>query len=438
MKRTVLFMVGILMLSVDARAQEQSPLRLEDAIQFALKNNRGFLIAGQNLRKAQARVEEAKGAGRLQIAGDATYTRFDEVAKARFGLQEIPLGNIDNRTARLTLTQPVDISGIIRTAKQAAALFAEASRLEYEKAKNELILHVTTAYQDVLRAEAFVKVAEEALKNAQERLRITKVQIETGVAAKFDLLRAETQVAANQQALITARNALELAKASFNNVLGRDLNAPVQLVEIAELPSTSKSLEAYVQEALQLRPEVQAAEKNIQLAEKNLVNARRDQLPTMLINGQWQFNLNTAVFNPRRTVFTATAVVSMPIRDGGITAARVAQAENDLESARIGAQQIREGVALEVRSAYLSLKEAEQKIEVAKRGLEQAREGLRLARLRYEAGVAPQLEISDAEVAYTQAQTNLVSARYDYLYAWARLMKAIGRIGELEYGRKEV
>ncbi len=50
--------------------------------------------------------------------------------------------------------------------------------------------------------------------------------------------------------------------------------------------------------------------------------------------------------------------------------------------------------------------------------------------MRFEAGVSPQLEISDAELAFTQAQTNLVNAQFDYLDAYAALLRAIGTIDE--------
>jgi len=83
-----------------------------------------------------------------------------------------------------------------------------------------------------------------------------------------------------------------------------------------------------------------------------------------------------------------------------------------------------------VRQAYLNLQDAQKRLEVARKGLEQATEALRLARVRFEAGVSPQLEISDAELAFTQAQTNLVNAQFDYLDAYAALLRAIGAIDE--------
>jgi outer membrane protein len=149
-----------------------------------------------------------------------------------------------------------------------------------------------------------------------------------------------------------------------------------------------------------------------------------------VLTGQADFNLNTSPFNPRRETYTGVVVLSVPIWDGGIARAREAQARDDLEIAQLRLQQAQEGVALEVRQAYLSLQDAQKRLEVARKGLEQATEALRLARVRFEAGVSPQLEISDAELAFTQAQTNLVNAQFDYLDAYAALLRAIGAIDE--------
>jgi outer membrane protein len=407
-----------------------NPLTLDEAIQLALRNNRAVQISERSIEKSRNAVREARGNALPQIQGNATYTRFDRVATARFGPQPIRLGNIENRTARITLTQVIDISGIVRTAVRAASVFVSISELEYERTRNDTILQVIQAYQGVARADEFVRVAEEALKNAQERRRIIRAQVDAGVAAQFDLLRAETAVAQAEQAVLNARNQRELAAAALNNLLGRDLNTPVQVVKPAELPPLQEAeLDALTQQAYQNRPEILAAERGVELSRVNIQNARRGILPSIVLTGQADFNLNTSTFNPRRESYTGIVVLSVPIWDSGITRAREAQARDDLEIAQLRLQQAKEGVALEVRQAYLNLQDAQKRLTVAQKGLEQAAEALRLARVRFEAGVSPQLEISDAELAFTQAQTNLVNAQFDYLDAYAALQRAIGVIG---------
>jgi len=434
--RLTLTTLGLTSLLVAPCWTQSDSLTLDEAIQIALRNNRAVQISERNVDKSRNAVREARGNALPQIQGNATYTRFDRVATAQFGPQRIRLGNIENRTARITLTQVIDISGIVRTAVRAASVFVSISELEYERTRNDTILQVTQAYQGVARADEFIRVAEEALRNAQERLRLIRAQVDAGVAAQFDLLRAETAVAQAEQAVLNARNQRELAVAALNNLLGRDLNTPVQVVKPTELPPLQEAeLDALTQQAYQNRPEIIAAERGVELSRVNIQNARRGILPSLVVTGQADFNLNTSPFNPRRETYTGIVVLSVPIWDSGITRAREAQARDDLEIAQIRLQQAKEGVALEVRQAYLNLQDAQKRLVVAQKGLEQATEALRLARVRFEAGVSPQLEISDAELAFTQAQTNLVNAQFDYLDAYAALQRAIGVIGR-QYARR--
>lgn len=418
-----------------AFAQANELLTLEEAVSLALRNNRAVQISTLGVDKTRNALREARSKANFTIQGNATYTRFDRVAEARFGPQTVRIGNIENRTARITLTQIIDISGLVRTAVRAANVTLTVSELELARTRNDTILQVVQAYQGVARADEFVRVAEEALRNAQERLRLVRAQVDAGVAAQFDLLRAETAVAQADQAVLNARNQRELAAAALNNLLGRDLDAPVQVVKPARLPEeTLPPLETLTQQAYENRPELIAARRGVDLAQIGIETARRSLLPNIVLTGQADFNLNTSAFNPRRETYTGVAVLSVPIWDGGIARAREAQARDDLQIAQLRLQQAREGVALEVRQAYLNLQDAQKRLAVAQKGLEQATEALRLARVRFEAGVSPQLEISDAELAFTQAQTNLVNAQFDYLDAYAALLRAVGAI-ETQYRR---
>jgi outer membrane protein len=430
-KERVLATLVSMSLALCAWAQGGETLTLQEAVALALRDNRAVQISARSVDKTRNALREARSNANFTIQGNATYTRFDRVAEARFGPQPVRIGNLENRTARITLTQVVDISGIIRTAIRAANLTLTVSELEFERTRNDTILQVVQAYQGVARADEFVRVAEEALRNAQERLRLIRAQVDAGVAAQFDLLRAETAVAQAEQAVLNARNQRELAAAALNNLLGRDLNTPVQVAKPERLPELQlPPLETLTQQAFQNRPELIAAQRGIELAQVGITSARRSLLPNIVLTGQADFNLNTSVFNPRRETYTGVAVLSVPIWDGGTARAREAQARDDLEIAQLRLKQAQEGVALEVRQAYLNLQDAQKRLEVARKGLEQATEALRLARVRFEAGVSPQLEISDAELAFTQAQTNLVNAQFDYLDAYAALLRAIGAIDE--------
>jgi outer membrane protein len=434
--------VGLaVVLSAGALAQQQpSGLTLQDSIRIALQNSRSLRTVLEDERKANARVREAKGAGLPQLDISANYRRLDRVPKARFPsfdpvsgtftFNEIEIQPIDSGTGTVSLSQVVDISGVVRTATDAASLFSRIANLDVQRTRNDVVLQVKQAFYDVLRAQELVRVAEESLRNAEVRRKLAQAAVDAGVSPKLDVMRAEAAVAAAQQAVITARNALQLAKSAFNNVLGRRVDEPVELLPVDEQVPESADFNQYLQEALAKRPEMIQANLGISLAEKQITAAKRDQLPTVVVRGQWDFNLKTSTFQPREYSFTAIAAVQFKIWDSGQTQGRVEQARADVEKAKITIENVREGIALEVRNAYLGLQEAREKVAVAEKGLQAATESLRVARLRYEAGVSNQLELSDAELAYTQAEQNLVNARYDLRVAWARLEKAMGRYAQ--------
>ena len=434
--------VGLaVVLSAGALAQQQpSGLTLQDSIRIALQNSRSLRTVLEDERKANARVREAKGAGLPQLDISANYRRLDRVPKARFPsfdpvsgtftFNEIEIQPIDSGTGTVSLSQVVDISGVVRTATDAASLFSRIANLDVQRTRNDVVLQVKQAFYDVLRAQELVRVAEESLRNAEVRRKLAQAAVDAGVSPKLDVMRAEAAVAAAEQAVITARNALQLAKSAFNNVLGRRVDEPVELLPVDEQVPESADFNQYLQEALAKRPEMIQANLGISLAENQITAAKRDQLPTVVVRGQWDFNLKTSTFQPRESSFTTIAAVQFKIWDSGQTQGRVEQARADVDKAKITIENVREGIALEVRNAYLGLQEAREKVAVAEKGLQAATESLRVARLRYEAGVSNQLELSDAELAYTQAEQNLVNARYDLRVAWARLEKAMGRYAQ--------
>jgi outer membrane protein TolC len=124
---------------------------------------------------------------------------------------------------------------------------------------------------------------------------------------------------------------------------------------------------------------------------------------------------------------------SVPIYDGGLAQARVKEQKADVASAQVSLRQATDQVTLDVQQAYLALTQAQQKVAIANVELAQAQESFRVSRVRYragvsaQAGVSPQLELSNAQTSLAQAQQNQVNALYDYNSGRAQLDRALGR-----------
>ncbi|MCC6730959.1 MAG: TolC family protein [Chthonomonadales bacterium] len=416
-------------------------LTLDEAVAHALASSKTLATAAEAVQRARGVVGEARSAGSPALNSNVTFTHLDQGSS--FSIQTdpnsppvtVPIVRQNQKAIDVSAVLPIDIAGQIGAAVQAAQFQEIATRLDYNRARNQLVLDVKSGYYDLLRARAFVDVAEQALRNAQDRVTTAEATLRAGTGTRFDVLRAQTDVANAQQTLISARNAVNLATATLNNLLSLDQNTPIQTVEATGAPTepAASTFDAAVAEAYQTRPEVYQADAQIRAAERGVVLAQRSVVPTLGVSWAFQYSPDAGGFAPKETSWAAVARLSLPLFDGGLAKARTREARADVNTARIAKQQTLDAVALDVRQNYLALAEAQERLNVADAALTQAEEQYRLAQVRFKAGVtavpggSPLLEISDAQTALTQAQTNQVNARYDVQNARARLDRAVGR-----------
>ncbi|MEJ5171091.1 MAG: TolC family protein [Fimbriimonadales bacterium] len=401
-------------------------LTLDEAIRIAEEN--AFSVRGAQTRVEKARQQAAEAQANLfpKLTAEGTYTKLDKGSTANFGPGvSVVIQPDETKTAKFTLSFPVDISGNIGRLVRASKLTLTASKETLQAQKNDLRLSVRTAYYRVLQAQELVRVAEDNLTSARERLENAKKQFEVGAAAKIDVLRFETLVASAEAQLLSSNNALRLAKQAFNNALSRPVETEFELAPVADEPRQAGDPSALVEQALRNRPELKAAQTQLEALAFVRRAEERGLNPSLGIAGVYQHNFDPG-FGGRKDSSLAVATLTVPIWDSGVTRARVKAARQDEEQVAIQIEQLKLGLSLEVNQAVTSLTNALARLEVARRQAEFAAENFRLAKLRYEAGEAIQLEVLDAQAQDTQAKADLVNARYEALAAQAALLRAIG------------
>lgn len=406
----------------------EGELDLDQAVRLALVNSPYVRIAAQQYRRATGNLREARGALKPSFAVSGTYIRYDEVAEAEVAPgQTIKLGESDQKQATATISVPIDVSGFIGAAVDAARYREVAAGLDYAATQQFVLLSVRQAYLDALRARDAQAVAGESVDRLRVQLRLANVRFQAGASPRFDVIRAETDLAAAEQNLIASENQAQLAKLRLANVLGVRFAQSVELksLKVAFDPPIP-ALDVSLDRALQARPELIAARANLLAAERGIAFERRGLLPTLQLQLNYRYNGNTTLFQPREFTADAVVAVNIPIFDGGVTAGRVQAAEAQKTIAREALTQQEQEISFEVEQAYVSIENARKQVTVAQAALAQAAEGLRLAQVRYESGVGLLIEVTDAEVANTQAQNNLVNAQYDLYLAYASLARAIG------------
>jgi outer membrane protein len=186
-------------------------------------------------------------------------------------------------------------------------------------------------------------------------------------------------------------------------------------------------LRTAIEQAYRQRPEVLAAEQNLRSAEESVRYERRARNPDVNLQAGYSYTPDTSGFAAQKDNYSISANLTLSVFDSGLIRARVRQAQDQADALRATLDQVRQAVALDVRTALLNLREAEARRGTTASNVNQAREALRIANVRYQAGVSTIVEVTDAQVALTQAQTNQVNADYDYVVAQAAVERALGQ-----------
>lgn len=438
-------------------------LGLDEAVQLAVRQNPSLEEATAAIRRAEAVVAEVRsfllprfdGNASLTVQGPIpvfTLTTPPTTPGGPSRTETIPFGKTFTRNFSLQGSYNPDPFGRIGNQREAARRQVNVARGSYFTAQNELVYAVQNVYLATLRAQELVGVQQEALAAAQEQLRVTEAQLRAGTAPEFDVLRARVQVENTRQNLVTASANVRRTNTSLGRLLSIDPTTSVELTPIslpagaegvaastareilspANTPEADKplpdTLETTLSQAFNQRPEVYRAEWARRVAEAQVKYEKKGLLP--------QFNLTAGGFyNPDVTGFAAVdkswsviANVAIPIWDGGLTRARTRQARADVQAAAARLRSARDEVAEDVKTALVDVEESAERRRTARANVDQAREALRIAQVRYSAGLAPNVEVTDAQAAQTQARANQVNADYDYIAALASLNRSqIGR-----------
>ncbi|HQU18343.1 MAG TPA: TolC family protein [Fimbriimonadaceae bacterium] len=422
-------MSGLALISAAATlfSAQGDKLSLDEAIQIAMDGAFSVRIAKTDLSRAEQAIAQRRAQMGIRLTTDTTYTRFDKESRATFGEQSIVVRPIDSADTRLTLSMPVDISRNLGRFLSAAKLGLAASEKNVEAAKAQVKLAVRQSYFQVVKASWQVRVAQQSFTNAESRRAVAESRFRQGDVARIEVLRFETEVAQRRSELIAAQNQLSLSKNAFNNTLGRPIETPVELEDVAPTDPALPSVEDLVQSALESRPELDALEAHWKAQGVVRQAEETGDDPSLALSAVHTRNWQTAGFGAQSQSTVGTAVLSFPIVDSGLTRARVRSAMQEEEAAKLRWEQAKLGVTLDVRQAHTALVNALSRLNVTRSQVELATETYRLASLRYEAGEAIQLEVIDAQTQLVAAETSQVAAQYDVLSALAQLQFAVGK-----------
>jgi len=413
-----LLATGLLVLNTAMVLAAPLEISLADSVALALKNNPSIQMALADQQKALWGIKENE-AGKMPTLSLSSGYSFAP-SSSDFGSSSTN----DNFNNSLKLNWPLYTGGRVEGQIDQAKLSADIADLGVAKAQQQLKLDTTTAYYNVLQGRNVVKVNQETVNNLAEHLKNVQAQYQVGTIAKLDVLRSEVELANAEQNLTKAQNTYDVAVASFNNVTGMPLDSQHIMKDDLTYVKYDLSLEDSIKVSRQKRPEIAQSQDNLDIATTGIKIADSGRLPTVAFSANE--GLNGSTFPGQNNNWSVGVSASWNIFDAGVTNAKVQAAKANEDKVKAADKQTKEAIELEVRQAYLGMKEAEARMATSQVAVSQGEEGLKASQAKYYAGAGTNMDVIDAQMALTQANTNAIQASYDYNVNKAKLEKANG------------
>jgi outer membrane protein TolC len=393
-------------------------LRLDDALNTALRVHPSILGAVHSEEAAAARTGEAEGALWPSLSGDASYQYVDH--KSQNGAPPIQhhFQSLGFQLSWLLF----DFGRTPALAREAADQWL-AAQADTRGVEIDVAFAVRSAYFTLLKQMHLRDVAKDTVAQFQEHLEQVHEFVLVGTRIPYDETKAEVDLGNAQLLLVQTEDAVLVAQATLANAMGLAETTDWAPEETQALPDEPPPFEECWKQARLGRPALAAAQARVEAASE-LVNARIASLYPQLGLG---FGANWAgsSFPLPWSLQFGPSLSWIPF-DGFTNLYTIDEAAASLRGSRAALASIEQLAWLDVRSAWLAMQDARRRLDVTTLNVRNAEENVTLAQGRFDVGKGTTVELTDARQALVKARADDVQARADLDVAAARLQRELG------------
>ena len=393
-------------------------LSLTEALAVALRNRPDLVSASQNVAVAAATLRQAQAGRRPSVDSSAGYSTSTSNGEGRPRSNEADDHYSADASLRLLL---YDFGKTPAQVRQAAASLVAAGE-QYRSALNDARYEVRTAFFNLTKAVQLVQVAEEAVRLNRERMEQAKAYAEVGRRTRYDVTKAEVDLGNSSLDLVTARGGLADARSALGRALGL-AEEPQYATREEPAADFAGRLDDIAGIMRRVHPDLAALKARETAAYAAVDEAIADLYPELSLSARygWSGGAFPLIWN-----WSAGANAAMNLFNGGRKTAAIDAAVARLHTARAAFAEREQALFLELSKAFSQLQSARERRTLTDLLTRQAAENLGLVQERYRVGRSSSLELTDAQVALTQARAKAVQALADYQTARAQIRHATG------------
>jgi len=312
-----------------------------------------------------------------------------------------------------------------------------ASIENVEKLKNDLSINIASYYLQILYAQEQLAVAENQLAVTLLQVQRTEALVEAGSQPEGALFDIQSQAAREELQIVTARNDLDLSKLNLMQLLDLQTTNKFQVVvpnfSNIGIAETGSSIDDVFNHAETVLPEVKAAEYNLKSMEKQLAIARGYRSPTLSLSGGYSTRysssasmydaitgdeLNYPLWDQLKDGINSYVGVNLiiPIFNGWQVQTNVKNAKLNLQNYQYQLQLTKNTLYKEIQQAHADAVASLKKYMASAKAVESVEEAFRYTEQRYEAGIMNFVDYSTAKTRLTSAQSDLLQAKFEYIF----------------------
>ncbi len=431
-----LTLIGLLLIIISGTIYSQKVWSLRDCIDYALDNN--IQVKQSELTSENNKISLLQSKLDLlpTVNGNLSHTygwgRSIDLATYTYA-------NQNTQQSYFTFSSDITIfNGLQKynTIKQNQFEYL-ASKYDSDKMKDDISLSIAAAYLQILFYIEIVATAEDQVEITKLQIDRTEKLVNAGTLAKGSLFDIQAQGATEEVNLINARNRLNLSYLDLLQLLDKSASEKLEIekpeLSITTVPELLPPEQIYSYAILNL-PEIKSAEYRLQSANKGLSIARGYRSPSLSLRGGWNTSYSDQIkySNPLEPNYgdiipfgnqfednqnkTLQVSLSIPIFNGFQVSSYISQSKLDAENAQYNLQLSKNQVRKNVETAFADALSAFKSYNANKKSLNAYTEAFKYMEQKFDVGLVNTLDYNVAKTQLTKAKSDLLSAKYDYIF----------------------
>jgi outer membrane protein len=430
-----------LLMAWPAMAQRTKALSLNEAIDLSIKNSKQLKLANAKVDEAIATYHDVWNNHLPDVKASGSYLRVSNPTidlKAKLGSSSS--GSDSSKSSgsaikvnsaaygMVTATLPVFSGFKIRYGAQSAKYLEQATKLDAENDREEVVQNTISAYSNMYKAMASVTLLKENLKQQQQRVTDFSNLEQNGLLARNDLMKAQLQESNVELSLLDAENNLKITYLNMDLMLGlpEDTDLTPDTTGFV-YPSTPGSAIQWEQQAISNRKDMEALSYREKAASTAIKSAKADYYPGIALTGGY-LAADIPNFITVTNAFNVGVGLQYNFATFWKTGAKVAEAKARLAQIEVNQEMLSDNIKLQINQAYQNYILSLNKIDVYAKAVAQANENYRITKNKYDNSLVTTTDLLEADVAQLQARLDYTFSKADALVAYKKLQQTAGTI----------